>query len=211
MRIQILDDHPLYADALRQTVLRLGNKVLVDISNNVHQAIEYIDTGHHYDLMLVDLGLPGLDGFCYMRLLGERRVRTPVVAISADRDAIQQQKALQQGAMAFVHKSANARMLLAAIHTVLAGDIWTDDTPPGSAHLSPSPQPDEVPCTAFGISQRQMTILKLMEAGYSNKEIANQLDISESTVKTHVSRLIAALAVHNRTACVVEGRRLGLL
>lgn len=209
VNILILDDHPLYAEAMRQILLRLGNHVFVDITDDACQATALIDTGKTFGLILVDLNLPGLDGLAFIRLLRDRFVTAPVVIVSASQDTGKSREALAQGAMGYIHKSSDARAVLAAIHQVLAGKVFCSPVCkpqpihfPGAGKSSPE---------CFGISERQFDTLLLMDRGFSNKEIARKLGISESTVKTHVSRLIAALAVHNRTACVLEAKRLGLL
>ena len=208
MNILILDDHPLFADAMRQILLRLDGHVSVHCAGNVQQALAFIDDANVYDLILVDLNLPGLDGLAFMRLLRDRFVTAPVIIVSASEDTRKSQQALKQGAMGYIHKSSDARMMLAGIHQVLAGNVYCigADTPQPIYFPGTSTLPENL-----GISERQFDTLLLMEQGYSNKEIARDLGISESTVKTHVSRLISALAVHNRTACVLEAKRLGLL
>lgn len=214
MNILILDDHPLFADALRQVLLRLGNHVVVHIAEDARHALAFIEAGKVYDLIFVDINLPGLDGFAFIRQLHGHFVTSPWVMISGSPDAEKRRMALQQGAMGYVHKSADARTVLTAVHEVLAGNIYFPDLSPstpihfdaGNARGSACSQPHDM-----GISGRQFDVLLLMEKGLSNKEIAGELDITESTVKIHVSKLIAALAVHNRIGCVMEAQRLGLL
>ncbi|EIJ34073.1 response regulator [Thiothrix nivea] len=210
MNILILDDHPLFAEALRQILLRLGNHVFVHVTDHAHRAIGLIDGGKTFDLILLDLKLPGLDGFAFMRLLRDRFVTAPVVIVSASRDADKSQQALEQGAMGYIHKSSDAKTILSGIHQVLAGNMYCLPLQPAAQPIN-FPNVGNLSPTEIGISERQFDTLLLMDQGFSNKEIAREMGITESTVKTHVSRLISALAVHNRTACVLEAKRLGLL
>lgn len=211
MNILILDDHPLFAEAMRQVLLRLGNHVFVQLADSVGRALVLIDAGKTYDLILLDLKLPGLDGFAFMRVLQERLVTSPLIVVSASEDGAKIRQALAAGAMGYIPKSSDAKAMLSTIHQVLAGQVCC---PRGAApepirfpgRVAPKASPASV-----GISERQFDILQLMEAGLSNKEIAGRLEIAESTVKAHVSRLIEALAVHNRLACVMEAQRLGIL
>lgn len=213
MHILILDDHPLFAEALKQIVLRLGNHVIIHLADAAHTAMAYIESGQEYDLIMVDLNLPGLDGFAFMRLLEANFVLSPVVIVSATENREEIQRALSQGALGFIPKASDAKTILGAIRTVLNGDIYVPAELQGNLqHNKASPQEEqEALRQRLGISERQLATLQLIEQGCSNKEIARRLFISESTVKTHVSKLIAALAVSNRTACIMEAQRLGLL
>ncbi|MEZ5453944.1 MAG: response regulator transcription factor, partial [Thiothrix sp.] len=193
----------------RQILLRLGNHVFVSMADSVQQAIGLIDGGKIFDLIVLDLKLPGLDGFAFMRLLQDRFVTAPVVVVSASQDNGKCRQALALGAMGYIHKSSAAKVILDGIHQILIGNVYyPSDCMQGLELTTKVRQPT---CEQMGISERQFATLRLMEHGFSNKEIAREMGITESTVKTHVSRLIAALGVHNRTACVLEARRIGLL
>lgn len=211
MNILILDDHPLFADAMRQVLLRLGNHVFVHMAESVGRALDYIETGKTFDLILLDLKLPGLDGFAFMRVLRERLVTTPLIVVSASEDGAKIRQALAAGAMGYVCKSADAKVMLNAIHDVLAGKICCPTGSLAETIHFPAQAASRASAASVGISGRQFEILQLMETGLSNREIAVRLEIAESTVKAHVSRLIDALAVHSRLACVMEAQRLGIL
>ena len=214
MRILILDDHPLFAKALSQIVSRLESDVQIDLADNTKQAFHKIDSGYNYDLLLVDLKLQGLDGFGFIRALNDKFITSPVIVISSNENRADMQHAYDLGAMGFIHKSAQSDEILSAVKRVLDGHIYqkTDDRLISNQQgFETKPANKNHSADLFGISDRQYVVLQLINTGLSNKEIARKLDISESTVKTHVSRLIQSLAVHNRTACVTEALRLGLL
>lgn len=213
MHILILDDHPLFAEALKQVVQRLGGNTVIHAVESANRAIDHIEA-RNYDLIMVDLHLPGLDGFGFMRLLKARFILAPVVVVSATQEVADIRLALGQGAMGFIPKASDAKNILAGIHAVLQGQIYVpeewchalDEAKPGH-----DPKSREALLDKLDISPRQFAILQQIEAGLSNKEIARKLFISESTVKTHVSNLMAALVVPNRTACILEAQRVGLL
>ncbi len=214
MRILILDDHPLFANALSQIVSRIGSNVSIELASNTKQAFDFIEYGNNYDLILVDLKLQGLDGFGFIRALNDKFITSPVIVISSNENRADVQHAYELGAMGFIHKSAKSDEILYAIKQVLEGLIYratNDNLVSSQQGTKTKPANNKHSADLFGISERQYTVLCLMNNGLSNKEIARKLDISESTVKTHVSRLIKSLAVHNRTACVTEALRLGLL
>ncbi|OQX06558.1 MAG: DNA-binding response regulator [Thiothrix lacustris] len=211
MNILILDDHPLFADAMRQVLLRLGNHVSVHIADSVNRALAFMDNGKTYDLILLDLILPGLDGFAFLRVLHDRLVSSPVIVVSASQDAQQIRRAVEAGAMGYIHKSSDAKAMLGVIHQVMAGNLCCPERGKSEPIRFPTRPAAATSPTSVGISERQFEILQCMEKGFSNKGIADELEIAESTVKAHVSRLIEALAVHNRLACVMEAQRLGIL
>ncbi len=207
MRILVLDDHPLFADAMRQVLLRLGNDVHIHTADTVARALYFVDNGKVYDLILADVNLPGLDGFAFIRLLRERFIVSPVIMVSASQNGEKIRMAQQQGAMGYIHKSSDAKTILNAVQQVLGGNFcFPNSNPPTQTapHATVTP-------ASLGISDRQFDVLKLMENGLSNKAIAHELHITESTVKIHVSKLFEALASHNRFSCVMEARRLGVL
>ena len=208
MNILILDDHPLFAEAMRQVLLQLGNHVFVQMADSVGRALAFIDSGKCYDLILLDLKLPGLDGFAFMRVLHERLVTAPLIVVSASEDRAKVQQVVAAGAMGYIPKSSDAKSMLNVIHQVMAGNPCFPATQAEAIHF---PARATAAPASVGISHRQFDILQLMEKGLSNKEMADTLEIAESTVKIHVSKLIAALAVHNRLACVMEAQRLGIL
>ncbi|HPQ94397.1 MAG: response regulator transcription factor [Thiothrix sp.] len=215
MLFLILDDHPLFADALRQVLLRYADHVIVRIAPSVVQAQALINSGLAFDLFLVDLKLPGLDGFSFIHWIKKQNIATPVIVISSS-DTVEYDEGLQAlGVMDFIHKSADSRSILKSIHAVLLLK-----TPAGAnagdsrGHRAPGQSTDPV-CTTqqqgFCLTRRQMEILSLMNGGLSNREIGLQLNIAESTVKKHVSSLIRLFSAHNRTKCILEARRLGVL
>lgn len=158
-----------------------------------------------YDLILVDIHLTGLDGFGFIRKLNKNFNTTPVIVISADKSLDLIQEATRQGAMGYIHKSLQAKEIMSIVHSVLSGNIYFPLEVEKPDWISDNN------LSAFGLSERQIEVLRLMENGLSNKEIANQLGITESTVKSHTSKLMACLAAKNRTSCVIEGKRLGLI
>ena len=207
MYILIVDDHPLFASALCQVALRLSKQVIVRIAASVEQAMHCFEHNKNYDLILLDINSPGLDGFGFMRQLHNQSINTPVLMIAWSTEPELMRDALEQGARAYVHKSVDARSLLHAAHQVLSGHIYF----PNLNGTLQKPASSNTISMGLNISQRQLETLQLLATGLSNKEIARQLKITESTVKTHVSKLMSTLTVNNRTSCILEAKRLGLL
>lgn len=209
MQILVLDDHRLFLDGLRHVLQQLDENVSVTEAQTTQRALDMIDQGGYFDLILSDITLPGMDGFAFLSALRERRVSAPVVVVSGVVDARSIRRALDGGALGFIPKSLGARELINALQQVLQGEVFI---PPDfrqavlEARAAPGPT-----IAATGIGPRQMDVLRLLAEGKSNKQIASILNIAEATVKTHISALFKAMNVSNRTSCVHEATQLGLL
>jgi len=207
MKILILDDHPLFSHALKQVVQNIKEIQTIDIATSVTEALNYFQNGKQYDLLLVDIGLPGLDGFSFMKWLQNNFICTPVIVISANNDPDIAEQALQKGAKGFIHKSEDINIIIQGIKQVKQGHTFTSNNfseeTTGSNNQSNAEN--------LGITARQLSILRLLEHGASNKEIAQKLHISDSTVKKHISNIFSLLCVQNRTALVIEAQRLKLI
>jgi len=177
--------------------------------------------GEHPDLALIllDLQLPDRDGVELLRELRESHPAISVVMLSAfsDRDTVV--KALDNGALGFIPKTDSREVLLGALRLILAGGTYI---PPGvlgrgpAAPASPSVSAPGRPAAQkrlspaeLGLTERQVDVLALMMQGKSNKHICRELDLAEPTVKNHVSAILKALEVTNRTEAVLAVAALG--
>ncbi|WP_020396534.1 response regulator [Thiolinea disciformis] len=124
MYILVVDDHPLFAEALRQVLLRLGNHTIVHIAENADKAFQLIEQHKLYDLILVDVNLPGLDGFGLIRKLSKNFNTTPIIIISADHNIKIAQQVNKQGVMGYIHKSLQAKEIISIVRLVLGGCLF---------------------------------------------------------------------------------------
>lgn len=213
-KILIVDDHRLFLDGMSQLLKRLGDDIEVCECDDVQSAIKRIDCGEYFTLALVDLAMPGLDGFAFLRSLKERRIVCPVVVVSACVDPADIRRALSLGALGFIPKNSNSDDMLTGLRKVLGGDVYL----PGELwHLISDrslPEVDDNPSFQLlsikGIGKRQLQVLELMKQGLANKTIASVLDVSEATVKYHIGILFRALDVNSRTACVHKAQQQGI-
>ncbi len=209
MKILILDDHPLFSRALKQIVQNINEVKAVDLAENVNEALKYFQDGNIYDLLLVDIGLPGLDGFSFMKWLKVNLIKAPVIIISASNDPDIAELSLQKGARGFIHKSEDVNTIIQGIKQVKQGNSFKSEII--STEISSSSDRQFSNAENLGITSRQYSILQLLEQGDSNKQIANKLGISDSTVKKHISNIFIILSVQNRTSLVLEAQRLKLI
>lgn len=207
MRILVVDDHQLFIDGVRHILEKLDDQALITEANRALEAIELLESGREFDLILIDLSMPGMDGMSVLQRMHERGVWLPLVVISGEEDVRTIKSALEAGALGFIPKSHSSQEMLAALNHILDGEIYL---PPGiekeMERLGSRQTRHESP-----ITRRQMDVLQLMAKGYSNKQIATSLFLTEHTVKAHVSALFTTLAANNRTECVQIAQRQGIL
>jgi DNA-binding NarL/FixJ family response regulator len=214
MKILVVDDHPLILEALKQVLRDLDPEIDVLEARDAQQAVDQALMHPDLSLVLLDLALPRKHGFELLSELREASPDVPVVVLSASEDRDTVLRAINDGAMGFIPKTSRTDVLLAALRLVFTGGVYL----PSSAFAAqvgivseprvPAPavrSPREV-----GLTERQAQVLALLVQGKSNKLICRALDLAEGTVKIHVTAILRALNVTNRTEAVVAVSRLGL-
>jgi len=208
MKILIVDDHPLIQEALQHVLAALDPALELIQAQDASEAHAALSREPDTDLILLDLALPDSDGF---ELLGDLRREwpgMPVLVLSATHDRSTVEHALDLGAMGFIPKTANTRVLLEALRLVLSGGVYLPSES-GRANGGIRPRavtrPDQL-----GLTLRQADVLKLLVQGKPNKLICRDLRLSEGTVKVHVSAILRALNVRTRTQVVIELARRGV-
>lgn len=207
MRVLIADDHPLFRTALVGLVTRIDPGVIVHEADSFAAVLDRLGEGQEYDLMLLDLRMPGGNAIATLQHLHRRHPQTPIVIVSASDHEWDVQHALNAGAVGFVSKSVPETRLRESLTRLLAGEVPTDAgdvvvASPAADRRAPLGLADGQVLTA-----RQREVLTLMCAGQSNKEIARTLGVSVGTVKLHVCAILEALDVDNRTQAVLKDRK----
>lgn len=201
MNLLLLDDHPLVRQGLATLLAQAG--ATVRTASAPAEALAMLDAGAAFDVVLLDWNLPGSDGAATVAALAARGLTVLVVSGSAEADDVR--RALAAGALGFVPKSAALDTLLAAIRQVQGGLPYL---PAGLlreiASLAPVP-------AASDLTARQHDVLRLMAMGLPNKRIGQQLDLSDKTVKAHVTAIFKALGVVNRSQAIARAHALGWL
>ena len=209
MKILVVDDHPLIQEALRHVLTALDPGVDFIQAQDSSEAHAALSREPDTDLILLDLALPGCDGFALLAELRREWPGMPVLVISATHDRETVEHALDLGAMGFIPKTANTRVLLEALRLVLAGGVYvpaeTAQGPGGLRARATITRPEQL-----GLTLRQADVLKLLVQGKPNKLICRDLNLAEGTVKIHVTAILKALDVSNRTQAVIAVGKLGL-
>lgn len=217
MEILVVDDHVLIREALRGVLKELSADATVLEASSSRQAMQVIAEHPNLDLILLDLNLPDRDGFSILTELGERYPALSVVVLSGQHDRNSVVRALDLGALGFIPKSGQREVMVSALKLVFAGGIYIPpeilarDEP--SAQQRDERQParnrPSVSPADLGLTDRQVDVLSLMMQGKSNKAICRVLNLAEPTVKNHVTAILKALEVSNRTEAVIAVGELG--
>jgi DNA-binding NarL/FixJ family response regulator len=212
LKLLVVEDHALVREGLAQTLRRLEDGVDVMEARDAESALKMIEQAPEVDLLLLDLMLPGINGFSFLGVLRKRFPAVPVVVVSALEDDDSVQRALRHGASGFVPKTRSGDELITAVRTVLDGGIYSP-----TRDATRSGRPGALPRQGlagvtenFGLTAAQSRVLELMAQGKSNREIGELLGLAEGTVKIHVSAIFKALNVNSRAQALVVIARQGL-
>lgn len=217
MKVLVIDDHALIRDALHGVLKELsGNAVIVEASD-CGQAMRLINEHPDIGLILLDLNLPDRNGFEVLADLRERHPAISTVVLSAFNDRENVARALDVGALGFIPKSSTREVMLSALRLIFSGGIYIPPDILVHRKTAPSqPRPDTCGTQSrslsprdLGLTDRQVDVLALMMQGKSNKAICRTLDLAEPTVKNHVTAILKALRVTNRTEAVIAVGALG--
>ncbi len=207
LRILVADDHALFRAGLRHLLKNSGADLQIEEAHDFEETAKRLLEIEHLDLLLLDLNMPGMDGFAGVRQLCQQAPDVPVVVVSVRDRADDVRSALDAGAMGYIPKSSTPEVMVSALQLVLSGGVYL---PPNL--LRPPPAEVEAPAVEEKeqgddildrLTPRQRDVLALLTEGNSNKQIAESLGLAPGTVKIHISRILRAFGVQNRTQAVI--------
>lgn len=209
MHVLLVDDHALFREGLALLLRQLNDAIAVHHAGSVAQALERAAELATLDLVLLDLNMPRLSGREAVAAVRQQLDHVPLVVLSGEEDPALVHWSIEAGAMGYVTKSSDHVEMARALEWVLEGRVYL---PPfalaslaagaGSAAGTPDPLAELTP--------RQRDVLRHLVQGKSNKVIARELGIADVTVKSHVTAVLQALGVSNRTQVVYTVARMGL-
>jgi DNA-binding NarL/FixJ family response regulator len=207
IRVGVAEDHPLAREGLVQLLESAEDIVIVGEAADGEEALRVADSvAGEPDIFLVDIRLPGIDGLEVTRRLNDEHPDVRVIILTASEDPAYGTEAMRAGAKAYVLKSAQGEEVLDTVrmvshgHAVLDRGVWNALA---EQRRSRGEQ--------FGLTAREMDVLRLLGKGYRNRDIAESLGLSPTTVKTHVARIFKRLEVNDRTDAVVTAIRLRII
>lgn len=198
----MVDDHALVREGLRQVLKGLDEQIYVLEAPNCGRAFELAALHPDIDLVLLDYHLPDMNGLAALSIFGRNHPELPIVMLSGSVNPRIMRQVLAQGASGFMTKSGLSDDLLGVIRRVLDGEIFT---PPELLNSREPLQPEEAESTPaiFVLTPRQEEVLYLLMDGFSNKDISRSLELSEETVKNHVSAILRGFEVQTRIQAVI--------
>ena len=196
----VVDDHPLFLEALRLSLSSAYPDAEVTEATSIADARQAIADKGSFDLVLLDLSMPGTSGFEGLLELRTVHPKLPVVICSALEDPRIIHEALSYGASGFISKSVRRAELAAAIEEVMSGNVYL----PASYKPPAAEQASDLPQRLASLTPQQLRVLKMLRQGMLNKQIAYELSVGETTVKAHVSEILRKLNVASRTQAVIE-------
>jgi DNA-binding NarL/FixJ family response regulator len=214
-RVVIVEDHPLMQSALEATLERADGFTVVGTATSGLQA-EPLVSRTFPDLVLLDLQLPGLDGLSCLALLRERHPETTVVVLSGVEDDEVVERALSGGAAAVVRKSIAPADLPVLLRQVLLGSVHFATPRIARAVVTRATRQSQLDearaeaCGETGLTARELEVLEMVARGLPNRTVAEQLFLSDQTVKRHLRKVYRKLGVANRTEAALTAYRLGL-
>jgi DNA-binding NarL/FixJ family response regulator len=206
-RIVVADDHPLFRDALRHALTQGKPGIEIHEAGSLGDLEKLLQQDDNFDLVLLDLRMPGVQGLSGLMFLRSSYPNLPVAIISASDQPDIVRTALSLGASGFISKSSNTADIMEAVETVLAGGVWS----PAEAGHAAAPVDDELAAISrrvASLTAQQIRVLMMLKEGLLNKQIAYELGVSEATVKAHVSAILSKLAVSSRTQAVIAAGKL---
>ena len=206
--ILIADDHPLFREALRGVALRLLPDAQIRAAEDAGGLFAMVEADPDADLLLMDLNMPGAQGFSALVHLRAVHPQLPIVMVSAREEPEVVRRALDHGAVGFIPKSADAATLARALRQVLDGERWL----PEGALSAPSIAEEEraVAARVRELTPQQFRVLQMLGAGLLNKQIGYELGVSEATIKAHMTAILRKLGASNRTQAILMAGKLAV-
>ena len=205
----VADDHPLFRTAIKEALEADQGKTNFLEASSFESLQELVSNHKEVDLVLLDLHMPGVSGFAGLVYLCKQYPSVPVVIISANEDPVVIQRALEHGAAGFIPKSSSIDTITEAIAAILMGEIWAPDT---TISNLPGNNVSEIELAErmAQLTPQQFKVLMMMSQGLLNKQIAYDLNVSEATIKAHVTAIMNKLGVSNRTQAVLAANQLSV-
>lgn len=207
MNILLADDHDLLRDVLKAYLEGLGLEISVRDARTLDDALVLANSPAAYDLILLDVDMPGMNGLSGLERMREKAPETPIAILSGlnERDIVVE--ALRNGAAGFIPKSMGARAMVSVIQLILNGERYVPSllVDQVNASFANTDSEEQAKLAKVYLTSEEEIVLKRLKDGASNKEIARELGVEEYTVKYYMRGLFKKLGAKNRTHAVTIG------
>jgi DNA-binding NarL/FixJ family response regulator len=209
MRFLIVEDHPLFREALEGALRMVAPAADIVQATSIDGALEQVATAAEFDLILLDLSMPGTTGLSGIIRIRKAFPKIPVVIVSGYQDRQIISGALSLGVSGYILKSSSKQDLAQSIGEVLRGAVCVPAAYRGQVRPQRAAGPaQDLLKRLHELTPQQLRVLEMLKRGLQNKQIAFELKISETTVKVHVSDILRKLNVISRTKAIVEMSRI---
>lgn len=203
----VVDDHPLFLEALQRAIAVGYSDAHIVTATSISSAKEALADDAQFDLILLDLSMPGTRGFDGLLEIRTLYPKLPVVVVSGLEDPRIIHEVMTYGAAGFIPKSVRLNELAEAIHSVMSGSVSLPKNYRPPQAVDPSRSRDLAQRLA-SLTPQQLRVLLMLRQGMLNKQIAYELEVGETTVKAHVSEILRKLNVASRTQAVIEAAKI---
>lgn len=203
----VADDHPLFREAMSQAVRNCVGDARVVEADSLQTLQSAVEATPEADLLLLDLNMPGVNGFSALAWIRSTFETLPTVIVSATDDPAVIRRAIAHGASGFIPKSSAISRIESAINAVLEGEVWLPEGVTLDNGVLGGEEADIASALA-DLTPHQFRVLLMLAEGLMNKQIAYDLGVSEATIKAHVTAILRKLRVTNRTQAVLAMQKL---
>jgi len=208
-RFLIADDHPLFREALKGALQNAFSELTVFESDNFKSTLEILEQEDELDILLLDLHMPGNDDLYGLIRIREDHPDLPIAVVSGSEELNVVSKVMAYGALGFIPKSSSSAQIATAVNEILEGETWLPESMKDKVNQL-SDDETEVAAQVASLTPQQYKVLSYLHEGLLNKQIAYELNISEATVKAHITAIFRKLGVYNRTQAVLIASKLQL-
>ena len=202
--IIIADDHPLFRAALQAALKQSLDEPEIHEAGSIAALQNILESSSSPELILLDLHMPGAHGLSGLIFLRGHYPEVPVVVISATEDVQVIHKCMQHGSNGFIPKSSSLDAIRSAIIQVLDGENWLPD----NVSMPDMAKSSDLEEKLASLTPQQFRVLGMVSEGLLNKQIAYELEVSEATIKAHITAIFKKLGVRNRTQAVIALKEL---
>jgi DNA-binding NarL/FixJ family response regulator len=203
----VADDHPMVRDALALALRAAFPGTQIEFAGSLNETLAALERRPHADLVILDLDMPGLAGMTGLAQLRSSHPAVPVAIVSAAKSPALMRQTIEMGASGFIPKFTPSQEITDAIREILAGVVWL---PEAARDHQLAPSEADLALRAAQLTPQQHRVLALMAEGKPNKVIAFEMQITEPTVKSHVTEILRRLGVQSRTQAVIVAQKLGI-
>lgn len=204
----VVDDHPLFLEALQRAIKSVMPDATTVEASSIQSAKVELQGKTRFDVVLLDLSMPGTRGFDGLLELRGLYPKMPIVVVSALEDPRIIHEVMSYGAAGFIAKSVGREELAHSLKTAMEGSVTLPKGYIPPEHTNQAPGKNDLAQRLQTLTPKQLSVLKMLRQGLLNKQIAHELKIEETTVKAHVSEILRKLNVASRTQAVIEAQKI---